>query len=116
MSVKIKLIVAMMMCLLITGSAAYGEGEGSIGGNQPAGEQYVTVENARAVLSNGLQAGDQVILYNMEGEEILSQCVINYTDSVDLSTIPEGIYTMLVCRSGKVVETKQVPFIGMEGR
>jgi hypothetical protein len=115
MGLQIKMILAILLSLIIAGQA-FGQDTDSAALSSTGEYGYVSVDKNLVAIPGGLQAGDQVAVYNTNGEEIALSCVMNETSFLTISDIPDGVYTIMVCREDKIIDTQQVPIIGTEGR
>jgi hypothetical protein len=115
MGMQLKLMLAILLSLMMAGQV-FGQDTDSSAQGSMGRYGYVSVDKNLVAIPGGLQAGDQVAVYDIYGEEMALTCVVNDTSTLTISDIPDGVYTIRVCRGDKVVDTQQVPIIGMKGR
>lgn len=73
---------------------------------------YITIGRSVVVLPVPIQKGDRLELYNMNGVLIMSRTVGNGYLSQNISTIPEGMYGLVVHRGRSIIAAENVPIAG----
>ncbi|NLE01249.1 MAG: hypothetical protein GX640_15390 [Fibrobacter sp.] len=109
---KKNLMIAAVFCLT-AGSMVVASNKTSLLHTPDAGNGYITIGDNIVVLPVPLQAGDRIEFFNLYGVKILSKKVgIGYI-SQNLSSIPEGVYTVAIQRGHNIMARIKVPVEGI---
>jgi len=109
-TMKTTLLIAAVVCLT-TGSLAMAFNPSQT--MTPGAENgYLTVGRSVVVLPVPIQTGDRIELYNMHGARIIGRTVGDSYLSQNISTVPEGIYSLVIRRGHNVIATENVPVAG----
>ena len=84
--------------------------------SNPAMKGYITVDRNVVVLPERLQLGDRIELFKANGTKVIEQYVGTRYLSANLSNMSQGVYSLVIYRANKVVATRVIPIMGMEGR
>jgi hypothetical protein len=84
--------------------------------NNPAMKGYITIDRNVVVLPERLQLGDRIELFRANGTRVMEQYVGTRYLSTNISNMPQGMYSLVIYRANKVIATRVIPIMGMEGR
>jgi hypothetical protein len=110
-----KAIVAVAAGLLLALTVSASIATGTEKGN-PMLKGYVLMGRNVVTLPEMLRSGDRMDFYDARGEKVLEEYVGHGYMAADISKLPQGAYTLVVSRNGKIVMSQMTPVIGMGGQ
>jgi hypothetical protein len=113
MNTKVMFAMAAGLLLAIQVSASIPAGAEK-SGQTPQG--YMMMGRNVVVLPEMLHAGDRMDLFNAVGEKVLEAYVGHGYMAANISNLPQGAYTLVISRRGRIITSQMTPFIGMGAR
>ncbi|MBN1307253.1 MAG: hypothetical protein JXA18_05015 [Chitinispirillaceae bacterium] len=80
--------------------------------NNWAMKGYMTVGRSVVVLPERLLAGDRIELFNGSGVKVRGLTVGTGYITMNVSTLPKGVYSLVVYRTGQMITSRKIALVG----